>query len=362
MKENQLFTYVNIGTLELRNRIVMAPMTRCRAIKNIPNELMAEYYKQRSSAGLIITEGTSPSPNGLGYARIAGIFSEKQVEGWKKITEAVHKNGGKIFIQLMHSGRISHSLNMPAASRILAPSAIKATGQMWTDYKDFQDHEIPEEMTQQDIIHAKTEFICAAQNALFAGFDGVELHSANGYLLEEFLSPISNIRDDNYGGSIENRCRFVLEVTEAVAQAIGKQKTAIRLSPYGVASDMPHYPEIDETYDYLSKELDALDIAYIHLVDHSAMGAPPVPIEIKKLIRKNFKNTIIQCGGYGKETAERAIERGLTDLVAFGRPYINNPDLVERFKNNWPLSENLNMDLFYTADENGYTDYPFYKP
>lgn len=362
MKKDQLFIPVKIGSIELRNRIVMAPMTRCRAIKNIPNELMREYYKQRSSAGLIITEGTSPSPNGLGYARIPGIFSEKHVEGWKKTTEAVHKNGGKIFVQLMHSGRISHSLNMPVGSKILAPSAIRAAGQMWTDYKDFQDFEMPKEMTLQDIIHAKTEFICAAENALFAGFDGVELHSANGYLLEEFLSPISNIRDDNYGGSIENRCRFVLEVTKAVAQAIGKEKTGIRLSPYGVASDMPHYPEIEETYDYLSKALNALDIAYIHLVDHSSMGAPPVPTAIKRLIRENFKNTIIQCGGYDRETAEAAIESGLTDLAAFGRPYINNPDLVERFKNGWPLSQNLDADLFYTADEKGYTDYPFYEP
>jgi N-ethylmaleimide reductase len=362
MKENQLFTPAKVGSIELKNIIVMAPMTRCRAIKNIPNELMCEYYKQRSTAGLIITEGTSPSPNGLGYARIPGMFSERQVLGWKKTTEAVHQNGGKIIVQLMHSGRISHPLNMPAGSKILAPSAIKASGQMWTDLKDFQDFETPKEMTLQDIIHAKTEFICAAKNALFACFDGVELHAANGYLLEEFLSPISNIRDDDYGGSIENRCRFVIEVVTAVAQAIGKEKTGIRLSPYGVLSDMPHYPEIDATYDYLSKELNKLDIAYIHLVDHSAMGAPAVPTEIKKLIRKNFKNTIIQCGGYNKESAEEAIEGGLTDLVALGRPFINNPDLVERFKNSWPISENLNTDLFYTADEKGYADYPFYKP
>lgn len=362
MKENKLFTTEKVGSIELKNRIVMAPMTRCRAIKNIPNELMLEYYKQRSNAGLIITEGTAPSANGLGYTRIPGIFSEKQVEGWKKITEAVHENEGKIVVQLMHSGRISHSLNMPAGSKILAPSAVKAAGQMWTDLKNLQDFETPIEMSLQDIIHAKTEFISAAKNALFAKFDGVELHAANGYLLEEFLSPVSNIRDDNYGGSIENRCRFVLEVTKAVAKAIGKEKTGIRLSPYGVASDMPHYPEIDETYDYLSKELSKLDIAYIHLVDHSAMGAPPVPTEIKKMIRKNFKNTIIQCGGYDMETAEQAIENGLTDLVAFGRPYINNPDLVQRFKNDWPLSQDLNPDLFYTADEKGYTDYPSYKP
>lgn len=250
---------------------------------------------------------------------------------------------------------------MPIESQILAPSQVKAAGQMWTDLKGLQDFPVPKEMTEQDILHAKTEYVAAAENALFAGFDGVELHGANGYLLEEFLSPVSNIRTDKYGGSIENRCRFVLDIVAAVAQAIGKEKTGIRLSPYGVASDMPHYPEIHETYDYLTKELNKLDIAYIHLVDHSAMGAPAVPREIKKLIRHNFKNTLILCGGYDKESAEAAIESGLTDLVAFGRPFINNPDLVERFKNDWPLSEDLKTDLFYSADEKGYTDYPIHN-
>lgn len=361
MTTMQLFTPIKVGSLELKNRIVMAPMTRCRAIDNVPNELMAEYYTQRSSAGLIITEGTSPSPNGLGYARIPGIFSEMQVEGWKKTTKAVHKNGGKIIVQLMHSGRISHPLNMHKSAQIVAPSALKAAGQMFTDLKGLQDFVVPKEMTSQEILHARTEYTAAAENALFAGFDGIELHGANGYLLEEFLSPVSNIRTDNYGGSIENRCRFVIEVVTSVANAIGKDKTGIRLSPYGVASDMPHYPEIDATYDYLSKELNKLDIAYIHLVDHSAMGAPEVPMQIKKLIRNNFKNTLIICGGNDKENGELLIDSGLTDLVAFGRPYINNPDLVERLKNNWPLSQDLKMDLFYTADEKGYTDYPEYK-
>ncbi|WP_016990677.1 alkene reductase [Flavobacterium sp. ACAM 123] len=362
MKNHQLFTPERLGSIELKNRIVMAPMTRCRAIKNVPNDLMVDYYKQRSSAGLIITEGTSPSLNGLGYARIPGIFNERQVSSWKNITKAVHKNGSKIIVQLMHSGRISHPLNMPIEGEILAPSAIKANGQMWTDLKDLQDFVMPKEMSLQDIIHAKTEFVCAAQNALFAGFDGIELHGANGYLLEEFLSPVSNIRNDDYGGSIVNRCRFIIEVVIAVAEAIGKEKTGIRLSPYGVASDMPHYPEIDDTYDYLSKKLNEIGIAYIHLADHSSMGAPAVPMEIKKTIRKNFRNRLILCGGFDQESAETAIKSGLADLVAFGKPFINNPDLVERFKNNWPLSENLNADLFYTADEKGYTDYPFYTP
>jgi N-ethylmaleimide reductase len=360
MRTYKLFTTEKLGAIELKNRIVMAPMTRCRATGNIPNDLMATYYQQRSGAGLIITEGTSPSPNGLGYARIPGIFSQQQVEGWKKTTSAVHQQQGKIFVQLMHTGRISHPLNMPEGSHILAPSAIKAAGQMWTDQKQMQDFLIPKEMTDSDILHAKAEYVAAAVNALHAGFDGVELHGANGYLMEQFLSPVSNIRKDNYGGSIENRCHFILEVATAVATAIGKDKTGIRLSPYGVASDMPHYPEIDATYDYLSKQLNEIGIAYIHLVDHAAMGAPPVPIEIKKLIRNNFKNAVILCGGYDKEKAEADINSGLADLIAFGRPFINNPDLIERLKNNWPLSKDLKMDLFYSADEKGYSDYPVY--
>jgi N-ethylmaleimide reductase len=360
MKEYKLFTPWKVGLTKLENRIVMAPMTRCRAIGNVPNDLMAEYYKQRSGAGLIITEGTSPSPNGLGYARIPGIFSRLQVEGWKKITSAVHNGGGKIFVQLMHTGRISHPYNMPEGTSVLAPSAVKAAGQMWTDSEKLQDFPVPKEMTAADLANTKNEFVTAAKNAINAGFDGVELHGANGYLLEQFLSPLTNTRKDNYGGSIEKRCSFVLGVITAVADAIGKEKTGIRLSPYGVASDMPHYPEIEDTYKYLSDQLNKTGIAYIHLVDHSSMGAPIVPLELKKLIRKNFKNTIILSGGYDLERAETDIESGLGDLIAFGRPFINNPDLVERFKKNWTLSQNLNMDMFYTADEKGYTDYPLF--
>jgi len=360
MKDYKLLAPAKSGILELKNRVVMAPMTRCRAIGNVPNDLVAEYYRQRSGAGLIITEGVSPSPNGLGYARIPGMFNKEQVDGWKKTTSAVHANGGKIFAQFMHSGRISHPLNMPEGSHVLAPSAVKAAGQMWTDSQQMQDFPTPKAMTAEELIQTKNEFVAAARNAVEAGFDGVELHSANGYLLEQFLSPVSNIRTDNYGGSIENRCRFVLEVVVAVVDAIGKDQTAIRLSPYGVASDMPHYPEIDATYTYLAEQLNNAGIVYIHLVDHSAMGAPPVPVELKKKIRDTFKNTIILSGGYDKERAEADIESRLGDLVAFGRPFINNPDLVERFKNNQALSADLKMDLFYSFDEKGYTDYPVY--
>ena len=361
MKEYKLFTATKVGSTSLLNHIVMAPLTRCRAVGNIPNALMAKYYEQRSQAGLIITEGTSPSPNGLGYARIPGIFSTQQTASWKKVTNAVHRNNGKIFVQLMHTGRISHPLNMPEDAVILAPSAIKAAGKMWTDAKQLQDFVVPKEMTAEDIVQTKNEFVAAAENALAAKFDGVELHGANGYLLEEFLSPVSNIRTDDYGVSIENRCRFVIEVVDAVAIAIGKENTGIRLSPYGVASDMPHYPEIDATYDYLSKQLNNLGIAYIHLVDHGTMGAPVVPIEIKKLIRQNFTNSIILSGGYDKERAEADISSGLANLIAFGRPFINNPDLVERLTNNWPLSKELHMDLFYSANDKGYTDYPVHQ-
>jgi N-ethylmaleimide reductase len=361
MKDLKLFTPAMVGTVEVKNRFVMSPMTRCRAIENMPNEMMAEYYKQRSGAGLILTEGTSPSPNGLGYARIPGIFNKQQVAGWKMTTLAVHKSGGKIVVQLMHTGRISNSLNMPEGAQILAPSAVKAAGQIWTDAKKLQDFQIPKEMNTEDLLHTKAEFVDAALNAIDAGFDGVELHGANGYLLEQFLSPVSNIRNDNYGGSIENRCRFVLEVVIEVAEAIGKGKTGIRLSPYGVANDMPYYPEIEATYHYLSEQINEMGIAYIHLVDHSAMGAPIVPIELKKHIRGVFQNTIILSGGYDLQRAEVDIESGLADLIAFGHSFINNPDFVERLKNDSTLSTDLHIDLFYTSDEKGYTDYPVYK-
>lgn len=361
MKKYKLFTTAIVGTIELKNRIVMGPMTRCRAIGNIPNELMASYYQQRATAGLIITEGTSPSPNGLGYARIPGIFSKAQITGWKMTTAAVHSRGGKIIVQLMHTGRISHILNMAEGAEIVAPSAIKAAGEMWTDAKGMQDYPIPKAMNADDIVSTQAEYVAAAKNAMEAGFDGVELHGANGYLLEEFLSPLSNVHTDKYGGTIENRCRFVLEVAADVAAVIGKDKTGIRLSPYGVGGDMRNYPEIDATYDYLSKELNKIGIAYIHLVDHSAMGAPTVPMEIKKLIRKNFYNTLIICGGYDKASAEADLESNLCDLVGFGRPFINNPDLVERLEYDHELSQNLKTELFYTADKHGYTDYQNFK-
>ena len=361
MNNSKLFTKYRLGDIELKNRIVMAPMTRCRAIGNIPNDLIATYYQQRAGAGLIITEGTSPSPNGLGYCRIPGLFNEDQVESWKKTTTAVHGSGGKIFVQLMHTGRISHPLNLPEGAQALAPSAVKAAGQMWTDQDGMQDFPEPKAMSKEELQQTITEFEHSAKLAVQAGFDGVELHAANGYLLEQFLSPVSNQRTDEYGGSVINRCRFVLEVVDVVIKAIGASKTSIRLSPFGVASDMPHYPEIEETYSYLAEQLNNRDIVYIHLVDHSAMGAPEVPFSIKDTIHKKFKNTMILTGGYNPTSAETDLNNNFTDLVGFGRQFINNPDLVSRFINSWPLAEALDVNTFYSASKEGYTDYPVYN-
>lgn len=360
-KDKTLFDTIALGSLVLSNRIVMAPMTRNRAINNVPNSMMMDYYSQRSGAGLIITESTSPSPNGLGLARIPGIFSEQQVKAWSNVTLAVHQGDAKIFVQLMHTGRASHPLNMPKDSTIMAPSALRATGKIWTDAEQLQEYPIPEEMTEEDIQFTKYEFITAAKNAMDAGFDGVEIHAANGFLLEQFLSDRSNVRTDIYGGSIQNRCRLILEITTAVAEAIGKDKTSIRLSPFGMASETTSYPKIDDTFKYLAEKLNAIDIAFMHLVDHSDMGNTAMPFTLKREIRNRFKNKLILSGGYNQRGALDDIKNGLGDMVAFGRPFINNPDFVNRLKNNWPLATDLKTDHFYTASDFGYTDYPNYR-
>lgn len=353
---SRLFSEYRLGDAVLRNRIVMAPMTRNRAINNIPNDLMVRYYQQRATAGLIITEGTSPSPNGLGYPRIPGIFSQAQIEAWKPVAAAVHKEGGTIFMQLMHTGRISHPLNLPSGARVLAPSAIAAAGEMYTDAEGMKPLPVPEAMTQADIKTAIEEFAQAARNAIAAGFDGVELHAANGYLLEQFIRPNSNRRDDEYGGSIRNRARFVLEVVQAAIDAIGRSKVGIRLSPYGVFNDMPLYDEMEADYSYLAQQLDVLNVVYVHLVDHSAMGAPPVSASIKETFRDEFCNTLILSGGYDAARAERDIP-GKADLIAVGRPFLANPDLPARWQTGAPMNT-PDSDTFYTPGEKGYLDYP----
>lgn len=361
MSTKTTFTSHQLGDTNLTNRIVMAPMTRTRAIGNKANPLIAAYYAQRASAGLIVSEGISPSPNGLGYARMPGIFSGEQIDSWKQVTRGIHAKGGKIFAQLMHAGRIGHPLNLPVGARLVAPSSKTAAGQMYTDQEGMKDHPVPQTLTAEQIQETKAEFVQAAKNAIEAGFDGVEFHGANGYLIEQFLSPHTNDRTDNYGGSIENRSRFLLEAVQAAADAIGKDKVGIRLSPYGVYNDMPHYPEIDATYAYLAAELNKIGIVYIHVVDHSAGGAPEVPLVIKKAIRDNFKGTLILAGGYTLSQAEEDLSSGLADLVAFGKPFIGNPDLVERMKKNFPLNIKLDASTFYASGAKGYTDYPLFE-
>jgi N-ethylmaleimide reductase len=351
-----IYSPAKLGPLALQNHLVMSPMTRSRAPGNVPNELMAQYYAQRSSAGLIITEGTSTSPNGLGYVRIPGIFSDEQVAGWKLATQAVHAKGAKIFIQFMHCGRVAHPDNLPAGARVVAPSAIAAKGQMFTD-GGMKPLPTPEAMTEADLKTALAEYVTAAKNAVAAGFDGIELHGANGYLLEQFIRPTSNQRTDRYGGSIENRARFLLEVVEASIAAIGKDKVGIRLSPFGVFNDMPLYPELEAEYGWLAEKLNAAGLVYVHLVDHSAGGAPPVPDSIKATFRKTFKRTLILSGGYDAKRAESDLAAGRGDLVGVGKPFLANPDLVDR----WTKGVNLNTPdptTFYSAGPKGYIDYP----
>jgi len=352
-----LFDKATLGSLPLQNRLVMAPLTRSRASGNIPNELMAQYYAQRASVGLIITEGTSPSPNGLGYARIPGVFSVEQTAGWTPVTKAVHAQGAKIFMQLMHCGRVAHEFNLPAGAHVLAPSAVAAAGEMFTDSAGMKPHTVPLAMTEAQIRATIEEFAQAAKNAVTAGFDGVELHGANGYLLEQFIRPNSNRRTDRYGGSIENRARFVLEAAEAVISAVGKEKVGIRLSPFGVFNDMPVYPEMEADYTWLAQQLSARGLAYIHLVDHSPMGAPPVPDSVKTAIRGAFKGALILSGGYDAVRAESDLAAGKCDLVAVGRPILANPDLVARWKAGAALNA-PDFGTFYTPGPKGYTDYP----
>ncbi len=355
-----LYSKTSLGNMTLQNHLVMSPMTRSRAVGNIPGALMAEYYAQRATAGLIITEGTSPSPNGLGYPRIPGIFSPAQIAGWKCITDAVHPGGAKIFVQLMHCGRIVHPLNLPAGASALAPSAVAAAGEMFTDAEGLKPHPVPKEMTGGDIRNVVNEFVQGAKNAMTAGFDGIELHGANGYLLEQFIRPNTNLRTDEYGGSIKNRARFVLEVATAVAGAIGKDKVGIRLSPFGVFNDMPLYDAMAADYAYLAEHLNAIGLVYIHLVDHSPMGAPPVPDAIKATFRRLFTRSLILSGGYDAVRAESDLAAGKCDLIAVGRPFLANPDLIAR----WRTGADVNapdMATFYTPGPEGYTDYPELK-
>jgi N-ethylmaleimide reductase len=352
-----LFSQLSLGRLTLRNRAVMSPMTRSRAIGNVPNDLMATYYAQRAGAGLIVTEGTAPSPNGLGYPRIPGVYSAEQAAGWRKVTDAVHAEGGAIFIQLMHVGRIGHPLNLPEGAELVAPSAITAAGQMYTDQEGPQPHPTPRAMTERDIEQAIGEFVHAAKTGIEAGFDGVELHGANGYLIDQFINTKTNQRTDGWGGSAEKRNRFAIEVARQTANAIGADRTGLRLSPYGVFNDLEVFDGIDDQYRALAGELGRLGLTYIHIADMSSMGAAAVPDAIKATIRDAFGGTIILSGGYDAATAEAHLAEGRGHLVAFGRPFLANPDLLERFESGAELNPPQHS-TFYTPGPEGYTDYP----
>lgn len=361
MTDKKLYQSYSLGSLTLKNRMVMAPMTRSRATgQNKANELMATYYQQRAGAGLIITEGVSPSPNGLGYPCIPGIYKQEQANSWKQVTAKVHEKGGKIFLQLMHSGRIGHPLNLPEGGEVLGPSAVKAAGQMYTDAEGMKENLEPRAMTNKEVYAAIAEYVKTAELAIDAGFDGVELHGANGYLIEQFINPYTNLRDDEFGGSIEKRVEFLLDITEKVIAAIGADKVGVRLSPNGAFNDMPAYPEMAETYHYIAHELDKLGVSYIHLLDHSAMGSTPLPADVLEDIRRAYKGTLILCGNFDKDSAEEALRKGTADLIAFGKPFLANPDLVERYQSNAALNA-PDMGTFYTPGEKGYTDYPFLK-
>jgi N-ethylmaleimide reductase len=353
-----LFQAFTSPSLQLKNRVVMAPLTRSRAVeKNTPNELMARYYAQRAGAGLIITEGTSPSPNGLGYARIPGLFNAEHVAGWRRVTDAVHAQGAKIFVQLMHTGRVSHLANLPAGGKVVGPVASALAGEMYTDSQGMQPHSTPQAMSAEDIAQATGEFVHSARLAVEAGFDGVELHAANGYLLEQFLNDNVNTRDDAYGGAADQRNRFVLEVARATVAAIGAARVGIRLSPYGVFNGTGAYDGVDAQYLALARELGALKLAYLHLVDHSSLGAPEVPAAFKAGLRTAFGGSFIASGGLDRGSAEQLLKERNGELVAFGRAWLANPDLIERMQAGLPLNV-PDPSTFYTPGAKGYTDYP----
>lgn len=352
-----LFDPTQIRSLPLSNRTVMSPMTRSRALGNLPNALMATYYAQRASAGLIITEGVSPSPNGLGYARIPGLFNEAQAQAWKAVTDAVHARGGRIVVQLMHTGRVAHVANLPAGAEVLGPVEGVCPGEMWTDSQQMQPHSSARAMTVQDIQRSIDEYAQACRLAVQAGFDGVELHAANGYLIEQFLNANVNQRTDDWGGSIEGRNRFAREVARACAAAIGADRVGIRLSPHGAFNATGTFPDVDAQFEALVAELSSLGLLYVHLLDHSAMGAPAVPDKLKRRLRQAFDGPYILAGGFDASTAEAALQAGQADLIAFGRPFLANPDLVQRLQTGAALNA-PDMTTLYTADAKGYTDYP----
>lgn len=362
----RLFDTHRIGELVLGNRLVMAPMTRARCVDTIPTAETAEYYRQRATAGLIVTEGTPISPEAQGYVYVPGIWSTAQVTGWRTVTDAVHSEGARIFAQLWHVGRLSHASLQPEGGQPVSAGAVPAPESKIFAFDGdgnigFVDVDDPRPLSTEELGRVVDDFASAATNAEVAGFDGVELHGANGYLFEQFLNPATNTRSDPYGGSYADRARFLLETVDAVIGALGSARVGIRLSPFSELFDMPAYPEAAETYLYLASELSRRDLAYVHLIDQRPAGSRLLDTDFLTAVRARFQGTIILAGGMTPEYAEELIARNLIDLAAFGQPFIANPDLVARLRNGWPLTE-PDPTTYYGGGAEGYLDYPRFTP
>ncbi|KLD74858.1 alkene reductase [Xanthomonas hyacinthi] len=363
---SQLFASYDLPGRTLRNRIVMAPMTRSRSEGFVANMLNARYYQQRASAGLIITEGTPVSPQGQGYAAVPALYSDAQIAGWNLVTDAVHEASGSIFAQLWHVGRMSHASLQPGGGAPVGPSDQSVEripgNRVFIDFPDGgrgpADPTPPRALSSDEIPAIETDFVSAAYNAINAGFDGVEIHAANGYLLEQFLNADLNGHEDRYGGTIENRARLILETVDNVAAGIGAEKVGIRLSPRSQLF-VPDYQDNEATYLYLAAELGKRGLAYVHLVDNRVRGESVLGVSFLKQFKAAYRGTVILAGGLTRESAIRLIDAGLIDLAAFGQPFIANPDLVDRFQRDLPPAT-PDPATYYDGGEQGYTDYPVY--
>lgn len=357
----KIFEPVTIGDLELTNRIAMAPMTRGRAgDSRVPNAIMAKHYEQRASAGLIISEATVVSSQGNGWVGSPGIYTDEMTDGWKQVTKRVREAGSHIFLQMWHCGRASHS-DFHNGELPVSASAVKLNGDMIHTPLGKKEYEVPRALTLDEIQATVDDYRRAAINAREAGFSGIEVHSANGYLLNQFLDSKTNLRTDNYGGSIENKYRLLSEVLAAVSEIWPSSKIGVRLSPNGIFNDMGS-KDFRETYLYVIRELNKLDLGYIHIMDGLAFGfhEQGEPMTLNE-IRPLYEGTIIGNCGYSKEDAEQRVSSGVADLAAIGRPFITNPDLVERWQNDWPLNPWEDMTYWYGGGELGYTDYARYS-
>ena len=374
-----LFDTHDLGhELILTNRVVMAPMTRTRTSDgDVPNALMATYYGQRASAGLMITEATDVSPSSKGYARTPGIHTDEQIEGWRLVTSEVHRKGGVIFLQVWHVGRMAHTSLMPNGE---APWGVTDEKASESDVFAHDSHgrltfmraSPPRQMSTEEVSGVVNDFALAFKNAKLAGFDGVELHAANGYLLDQFMSSSLNKRIDRYGGATpQSRTRFLLEVVDAAVRELGADKVGVRVSPFGRYNSMPADPLVEETLLYLCNALSLRDVAYLHLLyqlfppgnaQSNEFNGSYLSDDLVRKVRETFHGSLIWCGGFTSSTAQSALETGWVDLIAFGRPFVANPDLVARFKNNWPLAEADRSALYTRNGEKGYTDFPEYNP